>query len=93
VESSLITEVLEIVLYMRNPTILCVINGSGDLAQRYALKLDGELVATYTLAGVDAVDWDKGRYSAILQTSSPLNTLSSSLTSTGFCKISSQMPL
>ena len=46
------------VLSRENPGILWVHNDSGDSARVYALALDGRIVATFTLVGVDAVEWE-----------------------------------
>ena len=58
VESPLINEASGMVLSRENPGILWVHNDSGDSARVYALALDGRIVATFTLVGVDAVDWE-----------------------------------
>ena len=58
VESPLIHEASGMVLSRNNPGILWVHNDSGDSARVYALALDGRLVATLILVGVDAIDWE-----------------------------------
>ena len=58
VESPLINEASGMVLSRKNPGILWVHNDSGNSARVYALTLDGRLVATCILVGVDAIDWE-----------------------------------
>jgi len=53
-----ITEASGLVASRRHPDLLWTHNDSGDEAQFFALRTDGTLVATYTLAGVRAVDWE-----------------------------------
>jgi hypothetical protein len=43
---------------VRHPGVLWTHNDSGDSARLFALGLDGRVLATVTLAGVDARDWE-----------------------------------
>ena len=58
VEDPLIREVSGMVLSRKNSGVLWVHNDSGDSARVYALTLDGRLIATFILVGVDAIDWE-----------------------------------
>jgi len=58
VESGLLFEISGLAASRNHANVLWVHNDSGDLPRIYALSSQGELLATYDLAGASAIDWE-----------------------------------
>jgi hypothetical protein len=58
VDSSAINEVSGIAASRVNADVLYVHNDSGDIARFFAINTQAQLVGTFTLTGVTAIDWE-----------------------------------
>ncbi len=58
VETELLTEISGLVASRSQPGVLWAHNDSGDSARVFAMTDDGRDLGAYTLAGVEAVDWE-----------------------------------
>ena len=58
VETELLTEISGLVASRSQQGVLWAHNDSGDIARVFAMTDDGRHLATYTLSGVQAIDWE-----------------------------------
>ena len=58
VETELLTEVSGLVASRSQEDTLWAHNDSGDVARVFAMAVDGRHLGSYTLAGVEAIDWE-----------------------------------
>jgi hypothetical protein len=58
VETELLTEISGLAASRSQPDVLWAHNDSGDTARVFAMGVDGQHLGSYTLAGIDAVDWE-----------------------------------
>ncbi|MCH7698091.1 MAG: hypothetical protein IH865_04040 [Chloroflexi bacterium] len=58
VETELLTEISGLVASRSQEDVLWAHNDSGDVARVFAMAVDGRHLGSYTLAGVEAIDWE-----------------------------------
>ncbi len=58
VETEMLTEISGLAASRSQPGVLWAHNDSGDIARVFAMTDDGRHLGAYTLAGVEAIDWE-----------------------------------